>query len=130
MKKLVLLVTLCLGLNVSLLSAELKSAKELKNISVKATKQAISDFKKESKSKKAYDETKSLIANQLNKIAKEGFYDIVYVQVDDGTLYNSLSKKKKDILESILKKELVQLGYKVQSARYDSIMLHWAITWG
>ena len=43
--------------------------------------------------------------------------------------YNKLTDKQKDILESILKKELKSLGYKVESARYDNIGLHWAISW-
>ncbi|CAA6803033.1 MAG: Unknown protein [uncultured Thiotrichaceae bacterium] len=130
MMKLVCGVILMASLGVNSLSAELLPAKTLKSISAKATLKAIADFKKDKESKAAYDEAKVIVSKRLNEVANEGFYNIVYVEVDDGTLYKELSKKKKDMLESILKEELKKLGYTVESAKWDSIMLHWAITWG
>jgi len=120
---------LIISLGVGLLNAELLSAKKLKAISAKATAKAIADFKNDKECKAAYNEAKEIISKRLNKVANEGFYNIVYIKIDDGTLYNKLSKKKKDMLENILKEELMKLGYTVESARFDSIMLHWAITW-
>lgn len=118
------------SLGMSPLSAELLPAETLKSISEKATSEAIAEFKKEKSSKAAYDEAKLIISKKLNKVANEGFYNIVYVEVDDGTLYKELPKKKKDMLESILKEELNKLGYTVEPAKWDRIMMHWAITWG
>lgn len=129
MKKFISVAIVIATLGVSLLGADLQSAKKLKTISAKATKLAIAKFKKDKKSNNAYNEAKSIIAKQLNEVANGGFYNIVYARVDDNTLYDKLSNKQQDILESILKSELEKLGYKVQSAKYDSIMLHWAITW-
>ena len=108
---------------------KLLSAKKIKVVSKKATEKAIKKFKQDRKCKDAYNEAKSIVAKQINKVANEGFYDIVYVRVDDGTKYDKLSGQNKDILEYLLKKELKKLGYKVESARYDNIMLHWAVTW-
>lgn len=129
MMKLVYGTILIASIGVSSLNAELLPANKLKSISVKATSKAIADFKKDKQSKDAYDEAKEIISKRLNEVANEGFYNIVYVEVDGGTLYKKLPKKKKDMLESILKKELKELGYTVESAKWDNIMLHWAITW-
>ncbi|MDB2405585.1 hypothetical protein N9W00_01480 [Arcobacteraceae bacterium] len=133
MKKLISSTIVIATLGVSLFGAELQSAKKLKSISLKATKAAIVDFKKDKKSKEAYVESKNFIADRLNKTASGGFYNIVYVNINSiytkKMKYNKLSDKQKDMLESILKKELVSLGYQVQSAKYDNIGLHWAISW-
>lgn len=135
MKKLIGSLVAITILGVSLLGAELQSTKKLKSISTKATKEAIVKFKKDKKSKEAYDESKSFIAKRLYSTANEGFYNIVYVNINDiykdvkKMKYNKLSNKQKDMLESILKKELISFGYQVQSAKYDNIGLHWAISW-
>ncbi len=133
MMKLVYSAILIASLGASIVNAELLPAKKLKSISSKATTKAIADFKKDKKSKEAYDESKKFIADRLNKVASEGFYNIVYVNINDiytkKMKYNKLNDKQKDILESILKKELKALGYNVESAKYDNIGLHWAISW-
>ena len=122
-----LLVIAILGIS-QLNADDLLPANKTKQISAVATKKAIQEFKHDKQCQAAYNETKSKVAKQINEVAKEGFYDIVYVKVNEGK-YDALSEKNRDLLEYLLKKELVRLGYTVKPARYDSIMLHWVVTW-
>lgn len=132
MKKIILL-ALLFGIN-AVYAADLQSAKVLKSVSQKATEKVISEFKKGEVTKVAYIETKEFIATQLLALANEGFYDVTYVLITSNgdtknMKLNKLSDKDKDMLKSILKTELKALGYKVEDAKYDSIGLHWAISW-
>jgi Skp family chaperone for outer membrane proteins len=122
-----LLVIVIFGIS-QLNADDLLPANKTKKISAVATQKAIQEFKHNKQCQAAYNEAKSKVAEQINKVAKEGFYDIVYVRVDKGK-YDALSEKNKDLLEYLLKKELVRLGYTVEPARFDNIMLHWAVTW-
>lgn len=131
MKKIILL-ALLFGIN-AVYAADLQPAKVLKSVSQKATEKVISEFKKGEATQVAYIETKEFIATQLLALANEGFYDVAYVRIIHGDTknmkFNKLSDKDKDMLKSILKTELKALGYKVEDAKYDSIGLHWAISW-
>lgn len=78
---------------------------------------------------------KIIYQTDWSDVAKEGLYNIVYININ-GILsevkmmkYNQLSQKEKDLLENILKTELKSLGYDIESAQYDNIGLHWAISW-
>ncbi len=116
------------------IAQDLVPASELKAVSAKATERVIAQFLSEGKTKSAYEETKSYIASSLQELAEEGFYDVRVVQINaievKAMKYNKLNVKQKDMLETILKRELQKLGYTVESARYDNIGLHWAISWG
>ena len=83
MRKVVCSAIIIASFGISILNAELLPAKNLKVISEKATKEAIAKFKKDKKCKAAYNETKKFIADRLNKVASEGFYNIVYVNIND-----------------------------------------------
>ena len=139
MKKMILSLVMGLVLASSFSYAELKlvPAKELNEISKKTTAEVISKFMNEKKTKNAYVVIKAFIAKELNDLAKEGFYNVKYIWISDydkkhnyEKVYSKLTKKEKDILESILKKELKSLGYSVVSGKYDSVSLNWGISFG
>lgn len=62
MKRILFLSTICVSL---VYAIELQPAKTLKSISQKATEKVINDFKKNTLTKSAYDETKDYISNRL-----------------------------------------------------------------
>ena len=120
-----------LGLSFS--GSDLLPAKDLKAISQRSTARLIKAFKTHNQTRAAYEETRRYIANRLNTIAQEGFYNVLFVQINDKNTknmrYNNLTDKEKDMLKSILKRELFELGYRIESLKFDNIGLHWAISW-
>lgn len=111
----------------------LQPASRLKEISEKTTEQVRKDFMATEKTRRAYEEVNRYIAEQLITLAEEGFYKITYITITEiknkNFMYNSLSDKNKDVLESLLKEDLIALGYSVKSLKHDDIGLDWAITW-
>ncbi len=120
-----------LGLSFS--GSDLLPAKELKAISQRSTARLIKAFKTQNKTRAAYEEVRRHIANRLNTIAQQGFYNVLFVLINETNTknmpYNKLTDKEKEMLESILKRELFELGYRIESLKYDNIGLHWAISW-
>ncbi|HAI68120.1 MAG TPA: hypothetical protein DCM38_01645 [Gammaproteobacteria bacterium] len=112
---------------------DLLPAKDLKAISQRMTARLIKAFKTQNKTRAAYEEARKFIANRLNTIAQQGFYNVLFVQINDTNTknmgYNKLTDKEKDMLKSILKRELFELGYRIESLKFDNIGLHWAISW-
>lgn len=118
------------------LSASIIPAKDAKKISLTATKKVMHKFMHDKKTKAAYQETEKYVNTLIKKVANEGFYDIVHIQIleDFGKQsrkmkFNKLSKKEKDILKFILKNKLESLGYRVKEGKYDIMGLDWWIAW-
>jgi hypothetical protein len=135
MKKKFLRTLLILGIISGSLNADIIPAREAKKISETATKKVIENFMKDPKTKQAYIETENYVSKIIKKVAKEGFYNIVHVRIDDidrelkNMKFNKLSKKQQDILKYLLKNKLQKLGYKIEKGKYDILGLDWWIAW-
>ena len=135
MKKNILKTLFVLGILAGNLNANIIPAKEAKKISKIATKKAIENFMKNSKTKQAYKEVENYISKTIKKVAKEGFYNIVHIRInsiyDDvkNMQFNNLSGQQKDILKYLLKKKLQKLGYKIEEGKYNSLGIDWWVTW-
>jgi hypothetical protein len=120
-------------LGLSSAGSDLLPAKDLKAISQRSTARLIQAFKTQKKTRAAYEEVRRHIANRLNTIAEQGFYNVLFVLINEANTknmrYNKLNDKEKEMLESILKRELFELGYRIEPLKYDNIGLHWAISW-
>ena len=123
MKKIIIIALA--GCFIGLSAASIISAKNIKAVSVKATKKLENDVLKSKDGRKAYDGLIKFFNKNISRIASVGFYNSFSITFMNKSLANQiepllkpLSRQHQDIIRSIVVKELQKKGYKVTYNKY------------
>jgi|GEM_PF-6094682 hypothetical protein len=105
-------------------AVEIINAANAKNLTIKSTEEMTTKILNSENGKKAYELLTKIIDENIKKISEGGFYNIYNLNtISTGKLKDVEkilpNKTEFDILKSIVEKELIKKGYKVERGQYD-----------